>query len=1783
MSTDLGGSTSREQRVNEAIAAYLQIAESGATPDRAAWVAQHADVAAELEAFFADWDQFARAAGPAAPPAGSVVVPIADIATLDLIGVLADRMADAAPVQVFGDYELLEEIARGGMGVVYRARQVTLNRIVAIKMILAGRLASPEDVRRFYTEAQAAASLQHPNIVAIHEVGEQGGCHFFSMDYVEGKSLADLAREQPLPPVRAASYVKLIADAIDYAHQRGTLHRDLKPSNVLIDAADQPHVTDFGLARRTEADSELTGTGQVLGTPSYMPPEQAAGKRGEVGPPSDVYALGAILYDLLCGRPPFRGETPLATLAQVLAADPVAPRLLNERVPRDLETICLKCLQKDPRRRYATAASLANDLGLFLAGEPIQARRPGLAERVARWTRKQRRSVAVATVASVLAALLVAGGFAGWLAYRQWRQGQVSFTADEPLLVAEVLDENDGLAVPRFTVPTQDPLPMASGSYRVRLTGTGLLSESYQMYVDRGQRRDFHVPPLGRPLWKGEPIVVARSHVTARLDGRTDILLMSAHGLRRIHGGTAETLWETRLDPQAQPALARAAGFRWNWPQTTPQSDRGVLDNRPRLIEPASDVDGDGKPDLIWAFRHQATLLALSGKDGSVLWCFRPAGVGGEEETADGAVLGAPDRIDVDRDGVADLVATFIYLKRTPGQTGEPSRWIEAVSGRTGQSLWRHTLSKSGFMSRLTLAIPFAERWPRLNSSWSNSSGWGGASDSEDGIYETHSFSSGSASAFVHPPYPARVIESFSPGANSRASVVCVGGSRLLGFMAESGNPAWPPLDLGFSPVRAPVIADLDGDRNPDMLLLRDRTAPAQRGSGRQTLELVAVSLANRRTMWTAPVEANWDAFQWYDALPDWPAAADLDGDGRSEVIVTHRAPQEVANRHSPWGGLEVLDGATGHVRWHRRIQAKHQQVDRFLVGPDLDGDGTRDVFAATLVARNVDAANFWLYVDALSGRDGRTIWWTEQRLGDSYTYCNGVGIGQLAQWVSGPDGWPQLVIPYFPSLVPGQGVPRTFVISAGTGRLAATAVGVGDPQLVDFNGDGVLDFSSFRPAEPGRFDKGGKLVAVETPAADEWRRLDGHWSRAPDLSGDGVADLVRSDGSLTAISGRDGSIIWNAEAAGLSVESPPLPGGDLNGDGTPDILLLAHGRGSTVDFRGKQVLAAHDGRTGRVLWAADLRATVLAGWQHLGLHDLDGDGRAEVILIDARDATALSSNSWEWWVTVLGGRDGHVIWTHSMRPRWGGFAQLPAALQFPPALADLDGDRVRDVIVPATASDGTWELRALRGRDGRVLWRRPLHIVNPSAGELRPPLPAAADLDGDGRAEVVVITESPGTSTGAVVSALNGADGEPRWSWRTAGGSIAASRPPILADLDADGRYEVALVAAGSATSPVPQLVVLNAMGREIARVPGSPGSLAERASIEAHDVDGDGIVELLWNDGKTVRAHQGTRGRMRWEQMAFSTYDLEVFQVEPARSPAPATVVLRAGERLLGLAGDTGKPLWDAPNVAWPVVLFSTDSTQPVRIADSNNHFTVCRAFGARSTTAHLARAVRAARRYDPRQSRSLPWRNDGQVGPEMALTAVVALAALGIPGSILLAAIRRRSFSIVRLMAVPILLALAFVVLRSLGPMMMSGAFDPGRLSGPLMQHHPAATEAVRRPTDLIRLALQGLPLLVVVCVPIGRAIRGDWRGFRRVVALGLLVTAAYALTRFAFDARTIDPGQYYSSDGFAWVALFPAYFTGVALMLASVARGCASMLRRIRGSGTCGSVVVLPGSR
>lgn len=430
--------SSANQRSWNALLRELQAAhESGKEMNESSWVTKHPGHSDAIKEFFAervdqptlnatssplssDSDASSDPDNPTLDGSNGTSVDDPTITHFDSKTVAPEKAVKLVGRQ-FGDYELLDEIARGGMGVIYRARQVSLNRTVAVKMILSGALASETDRRRFRTEAEAVAQLDHSNIVSIFEIGSHDEQHFFSMPFIEGESLGQRIARGPLQPTVAAEIVREIAEAMDYAHAQGVIHRDLKPSNILLTHLDEPKVTDFGLAKRSEQDGPTT-TGDLLGTPGYMSPEQAGGKVERAGAGSDVYGLGAILYASLTGRPPFQAATIIETVTQVLESEPVPPRQLNRDVPVDLQVICLKALRKEPSRRFESAQAFADDLQRFLDGEPILARPVGGGERIVKWVRRRPAIAAMFALITLVTVIGITGVVFQWRAAERARR-----------------------------------------------------------------------------------------------------------------------------------------------------------------------------------------------------------------------------------------------------------------------------------------------------------------------------------------------------------------------------------------------------------------------------------------------------------------------------------------------------------------------------------------------------------------------------------------------------------------------------------------------------------------------------------------------------------------------------------------------------------------------------------------------------------------------------------------------------------------------------------------------------------------------------------------------------------------------------------------------------------------------------------------------------------------------------------------------------------------------------------------------------------------------------------------------------------------------------------------------------------------------------------------------------------------------------------------------------------------------------------------------------------------
>ncbi len=592
----------RNERLEAVIADCIRAFDGGNIPDRAQWLQQYPEFATELKQFFTQREHLNRLADP----------------IRDFSQDLFQAVGPGQKVSYIGNYELLEEVARGGMGVVYKARQTTLGRIVAVKMILTGRLANEQDVQRFQSEAQAAASLQHPNIVAIHEVGQHEGWHYFSMDYVEGRDLSAILRENLPTAKKAAHIIRQIAQAIHYAHLQGILHRDLKPSNILIDQHEQVRITDFGLAMRVEDDRGLTQTGQILGTPSYMPPEQAQCNRGLIGPTSDVYALGAVLYECLSGRPPFRADSVVQTLEQVIHTEAVSPRTLNASIPRDLETVCLKCLEKEPHRRYATAQLLADDLGRFVRGEPVLALPISRVARSRRWCRRNPTIAGLVVISALSLALGTA--VSTYFAIQEAEQSQRA-----ELKTAEALTEKQlALQAKSAAEKARSELAKAFWELQVEQAHSSTLSVNVAELEARSVQLNESINSGSTKLRLGEEKLFDTYMQLSRSAWRADNIELANYYLNECPQRLRDNIWHD-LKRKCYPNVLTLNGQRLakfsadgKWLAAVAKDAVKIWDVSTQESTQSFEVDARSAAAI--AINHDGTLLACGQKDQVIVW-----------------------------------------------------------------------------------------------------------------------------------------------------------------------------------------------------------------------------------------------------------------------------------------------------------------------------------------------------------------------------------------------------------------------------------------------------------------------------------------------------------------------------------------------------------------------------------------------------------------------------------------------------------------------------------------------------------------------------------------------------------------------------------------------------------------------------------------------------------------------------------------------------------------------------------------------------------------------------------------------------------------------------------------------------------------------------------------------------------------------------------------------------------------------------------------------------------
>lgn len=1455
----------------------------------------------------------------------------------DLVPDEEDRLAGpiepGGKVRYFGDYELLGEIARGGMGVVYRARQVRLNRRVALKMILAGQFASEADVQRFQSEAEAAAQLDHPGIVPIFEVGEHQGHHFFSMGLVEGESLAARLAGGPLAPALAAELVRKIAEAIQYAHERDVIHRDLKPANVLLDREGVPRVTDFGLAKRIADDSGLTATGQVLGTPGFMAPEQAAGRLDRIRSSVDIYSLGAILYATLTGRPPFQADNALDTLRQVLEQEPVPPRQLNPAIPRDLETICLKCIQKRPEARYGSAAELARDLGRFLNDEPIQARRPSSMERVRRWARKRRASIAVATAAAALSVAAVLGAWSLWRAYDQSQFGAIVLISDEDSAFTARIEDEQGRPVGElFTVPTESPVRLREGSYRLELSGVGQLSKTFDLDVTAGREETWRVglddSRLWRPLEHAGDFRIVRSSAGA---GVVPIPSWGAgpltEGLRLFDGGSSELRWTRQLLQSDVP------GYRP--PGNDPDAGSAPMDIR-WIHDQSPDLNGDGHGDLLITARHFPGLLAVSGVDGSTLWWHKnelnvPAADG---QLRHGFALGQPMVTDIDDDGVDDVILGAMlqpqqYLDDDEQRVDLPAETrVQAVSGQTGRLIWNSHIwgaLTQGDPVQSVNNVPYDSTWFTLA--------------------------------------PSRDHDTLI--AHFRVSVATTEQITLLALDLHTGKPAGPPVGL---PVQMPlpdrrVVPRYIDPRGDGRLALMHMSLET---SSRLVNRISAVDALSGERLWETKVHLATDLPQTSDRSPahDWPLAAAL-AVGSDEEDLLFPVTEDLDQDGPKWFGLARYDGRTGAETWRQRVFLNEgsfrrtPHLNRILVGDDVDGDGVRDVFVACGVEdrprweqnKTWDSTGRPRYefvkAAALSGADGRVIWDCE--IDKPFSVTEDGGIGTMGWWRSGTGNHPLLVIPYgvqrtFHSLV-YEGDATAWMLDPADGTIRHTLRGVGDISVVDLDGDGLQDLcgvrrGSFSAHDPAEASPRNRLLAFRGAPPQPFRRL-GNWTLAGDVDEDGYDDLV-SEGRL--LSGKTGDVLWRIPIpAGRSAQGVPFaqvaavprPVPDLDGDGRNDVLFWysASTRGDDLS------LTAVSGVDGGTIWesgvldvqfiggSGSLWYGMICGCRLVTCEDFDADGEPELVFIDGNTDA-------DFRLVVLSGRDGSLKWRQPLLNRH----DWDAALLIDPVLVDLEGVG-RCLITAGVGADGG--IAAIRGADGEMLWQRPLESAAAS-GESWPALATCQTADGE--TVVAACFVDPAGEMGVTLYAAETGEelatcGEPLLAPRDRRPFTAA---PVFADV-ADGLPCLCLGinddlrrAATSASRFSHRILAVDFGGRPLLSYELARSRWRQwQAHTRAADLDGNGTRELIVTYADRVLVFNGTLEEPTWTWTAAEG-EVELIDVVPGAAGPTATVVVNTAGCMFGLNGASGLPIWrcDGPGRVLGMVARGDDE-RPARVA--------------------------------------------------------------------------------------------------------------------------------------------------------------------------------------------------------------------------------------------------------
>lgn len=1382
------------------------------------------------------------------------------------------------------------------------------------------------------------------------------------------------------------------------------------------------------------------------------------------------------------------------------------------------------------------------------------------------WSRFPLKTVAMTSAATIVVLLV---GQVCWKIYEDAGQGSLMVKAEQGTAVAALLDRDGEPVIPAFTLPTQLPLKVPAGSYQVRVAHRGELSTTHTFDVPRDQPIHLDITKDQQQLWSIE--VAGEFYATTSSDG-SNIVSIGPEGVKYHIGKTGEVRWY--FDPAAHLDSLRkvARGLLWTHEQFAVDRDGEFRDQRWHVAS-STDINGDDIEDVVITSARQAWLLALNGESGEVLW-FAPRGsdvIAPSEELLESerrwllisAVIDGPHMIDdVDGDQIPDALVSVIDTQQQSSiddAEGETLRWVEAISGQTGERIWRCELDEDWF------ALPNGERPPK-GLSWFMDGGTHHSSGRHSG---------GSPYRRGRGQFERRGQVRYAPGPlmlpserDSALTVQC--GQNLLRIDGSTGEKLGrEKLDTRPSlPRRA---ANLIGDASPELISVR--SVVSQDPKDPKSMQVVAWSPSEPRPLWAKVFPAAFpNSASRNLKRPYFPLAEDLDGDGLCEVILPTESP-EISGADAAWGKLSVLEGATGEARWTRVLPTADQQVDHFLGGPDVNADGHREVFAVTIWGSQME-----VYVDCLSGKDGSTLWRASHLMRLSRLGGGDFFLQPPSWWQDGPDGWPQLIVP----VANGYRTNSTelLLFSAATGRVTHTARGIVETRTADVDGDRYQDLLLYS----SRKEKGGRLSCVRGGVVNRVKSITSklqtsasrvQWEAVADFDADGTDDLVQiaGDGVLRASSTVQGTLLWETTIPRIrspnaltvlhadSLSDPELL--DLSGDGVPDVLLSYN----SSQGPGYSPVLAISGSTGRKLWDAGFTTDGQANSARLTVADTSGTGRPSVVVVGnflrGNSVRIGGSIQGELSLVVLDGRTGRVKWRDdfvSNANPWSGPGQVN---WFDGACVDLDGNGASEILMIGQPADGSslFELRAY-GLRGEELWKHPFgSAVNavgrfPAATSTAVPF-AAHDIDGDGNKEIVVLHYGSGNGPIVEAQVVDSRNGRVRFDWQTIVPGNDYQTPfsevqPVVLNRGSGNPYLCI-----DRASSLDALYIVDSSGNPVASTkPAAEGSVAPPATepvyVAACDVSNDGNDELVVATKSRLTVIRPEQRHTPLGEVELGDSD-RVLEVKSAPGTGPSTIVLQASARkeIVGLNAADGKQLWRCPaptsipgyQHADPprAILFNRKSPdQPPHLLFTGGLETICRqAMPVRDGHSKtedwrlLPKLPRLGR--DPRLARRLPWspfhdyfhwKRNLTFAAWSSLLAVILFV---IPGRLAGHFVANRQWSIRTMFVIPVVVGLMIVILR---------------IEGPYFDYHFPKSRWIS--------AMMAMPGLCFAYYTIRNLVQRRWRLL--LIYSSITIGLGITLAAITLSSQASQPGAYYTMDGWYVILLFAAHILGCMLALA-----------------------------